>query len=74
MYSEYATAIITGCFQSDMKDLLLSFVMKSQKNVIYSNLSDSRYIFLFLFDVFLIVHHSKDLFHLQTLMHNSIIH
>jgi hypothetical protein len=28
----------------------------------------------FCFDVFLTVHHSIDLFHLPTLMHNSFIH
>jgi hypothetical protein len=51
LYCEYATANITGCFQPDTKDLLLRFVIKLQKNVIYSNLSDSRYIFPFLFSV-----------------------
>ena len=51
LYCEYATENITECFQSDTKDLLLRFVMKLQKNVIYSNLSDSRYIFLFLYSV-----------------------
>jgi len=60
LYCENATAIITGCFQSDTKDLLLSFVPELQKNVIYSNLSDSRYIFLFLYSV-----HSENLKELE---------